>query len=80
MSKNVLMISDGKIHPPLMGRFWLRYTLAGMQDFKFAHINSMEELSELDLSSFHGLVLYFHHKHISDTALEENIIQQYMQH
>ena len=70
MSKNVLLVSDGKIHPPFMGRFWLRYALAGMQDYKFAHVNSMENLPELDLSGFNGLVLYFHHKHISALALE----------
>lgn len=70
MPKNILMISDGKIHPPLMGRFWLRYMLAGMQGFKFAWVNSMENLLELDLTSFHGMVLYFHHKKISRTALD----------
>ena len=69
MAENVLVISDGKIHPPLMGRFWLRYTLAGMQGYKVAHINSMEEILELDMSKFQGLVLYFHHKRISDAAL-----------
>jgi type 1 glutamine amidotransferase len=64
------MISDGRLHPPLMGRFWLRYTLAGMERYKFAHVNSMEELPKLDLSGFHGLVLYFHHDKISEPALE----------
>ena len=62
MDKNVLMISDGRLHPPLMGRFWLRYALAGMDGYKFARVNSMEELADLDLGGFHALVLYFHHK------------------
>ena len=59
-----------KIHPPLMGRFWLRYALAGMQGFNFARVNSMEDILDLDLSVFCGMVLYFHHKKISVQALD----------
>ena len=70
MPKNILMISDGRVHPPLMGRFWLRYALAGMQGFNFARVNSMEDLLNTDLKGFHGLVLYFHHKEISEAALD----------
>ncbi len=70
MPKNILMISDGKIHPPLMGRFWLRYALAGMQGYNFARVNSMEDILDLDLSVFCGMVLYFHHKKISEQALD----------
>jgi type 1 glutamine amidotransferase len=69
MPKNILMITDGRLHPPLMGRFWLRYVLAGMQGFNFARVNSMEEILNLDLSGFHGMVLYFHHDVISEDAL-----------
>ncbi len=70
MPKNILMISDGKIHPPLTGRFWLRYALAGMQGYKFARVNSMEDLLEMDLTAFDSTVLYFHHKKISNAALD----------
>jgi type 1 glutamine amidotransferase len=70
MSKNILMISDGRIHPPLMGRFWLRYALAGMKGFNFARVNAMEDILDVDLSGFDGMVLYFHHKKISDAALK----------
>jgi type 1 glutamine amidotransferase len=70
MAKNVLMVTDGKVHPPLMGRFWLRYALAGMQGFNFARVNSMEEILKTDLSGFDGMVLYFHHDTISDQALD----------
>jgi type 1 glutamine amidotransferase len=70
MPKNILMISDGRIHPPLMGRFWLRYALAGMRGFKFARVSSMEEALKTDLSGFHGMVLYFHHDEISAAALD----------
>ena len=70
MPKNVLMVSDGRVHPPLMGRFWLRYALTGMQGYNFARVKSMEELLETDLSGFHALVLYFHHHKISEPALD----------
>ena len=70
MPKNILMISDGKIHPPLMGRFWLRNTLAGMQGCDFTHVNSMEDLLELNLNRFDGMVLYFHHRKISEATLD----------
>jgi uncharacterized protein len=70
MPKNVLMVTDGKVHPPLMGRFWLRYALAGMQGFNFARVNSMEEIIKMDLSGFDGMVLYFHHDTISEQALD----------
>lgn len=70
MPKNILMITDGRLHPPLMGRFWLRYTLAGMQGFNFARVHSMEEILRVDLRGFQGMVLYFHHPHISAAALD----------
>jgi type 1 glutamine amidotransferase len=70
MSKNILMVSDGRLHPPLMGRFWLRYALAGMQGYTFTRVSSMEKLLGLDLSDFQGLVLYFHHSNLSPAALD----------
>jgi type 1 glutamine amidotransferase len=70
MPKNVLVISDGRIHPPLLGRFWLRKILMGMQDFHFEWVRSMEKLPNMNLGGFHGMVLYFHHKGISETALD----------
>jgi uncharacterized protein len=69
MPKNILMITDGRVHPPLMGRFWLRYALAGMQGYNFARVSSMDEILKVDLSGFHGMVLYFHHDKISEQAL-----------
>jgi len=69
MPKNVLMITDGRVHPPLMGRFWLRYALAGMQGYNFARVSSMEEILKVDLSGFDGMVLYFHHDEVSEQAL-----------
>jgi type 1 glutamine amidotransferase len=67
--KNILLVSDGRLHPPLMGRFWLRYALAGMKGYQFSHINSMQDLLKLDPNDFDGMILYFHKKKISDEAL-----------
>lgn len=69
MAHNILMITDGRVHPPLMGRFWLRYALTGMQGYNFGRVGSMEEVLKVDLSGFHGMVLYFHHDKISEQAL-----------
>ena len=69
MPKNVLVISDGRIHPPLIGRFWLRNLLMGMQDFRFTWVHSMEKLPNMILDGIRGMVLYFHHKEISEAAL-----------
>ena len=70
MSKNILMVSDGRLHPPIMGRFWLRYALAGMQDYTFTRVSSMEKILGLNLNDFQSLVLYFHHDSLSPTALD----------
>ncbi|MFN2236482.1 MAG: ThuA domain-containing protein [Anaerolineales bacterium] len=70
LPKNVLVISDGRIHPPLIGRFWLRNMLMEKQGFGFSWVHSMEKLPNMDLDGFHGMVLYFHHKEISEAALD----------
>ena len=70
MLTNVLIISDGFFHPPLIGRYWLKNNLARIQGFKFSHITNMERILGLPLKDFHGLVLYFHHKKVSDQALD----------
>jgi type 1 glutamine amidotransferase len=70
MPKNVLLISDGRVHPPLIGRFWLRNLLWGMHGFCFEKVHSMEKLPKMNLGDFHGLVLYFHHKEITEAALD----------
>lgn len=66
--KKVLFVTDGLVHPPFTARNVLRKTLEELDGFAFQHVHSMEELpaSPLDYSA---LVLYFHHKKISETAL-----------
>lgn len=40
------------------------------QGFGFSWVHSMEKLPNMDLDGFHGMVLYFHHKEISEAALD----------
>ena len=67
--KKVLLVTDGLFHPPLPARMILRKTLTGLDGFKFQHVRSMEKLPN-DLGSFSAIVIYLHHKKISDSALE----------
>jgi type 1 glutamine amidotransferase len=67
--KRVLIISDGIFHPTIVARFWLRKTLSMLPAYEYKQVRSMEELPMLDLSLFHGLVLFFHHQKITESAL-----------
>ena len=64
----VLLVTDGFFHPPILGRLVLNATLRKMPGFSFDHVNSLEKLPA-DLEIFSALVLHFHHKSISPTAL-----------
>lgn len=67
--KKVLLVTDGFFHPPLTAQIALHKTLAELDGFEFQHVRSMEKLPN-DLSVFSALVIYVHHKKISDGALE----------
>lgn len=67
--KKVLLVTDGFLHPPLMGRLVLHKALKQLNGFSFVHVSSLEKLPA-DLSSFAALVLHYHHKTISDLALK----------
>jgi len=67
--KKILLVTDGVFHPPLTARIALQKTLAKLDGFEFQHVRSMEKLPS-ELSVFSALVLYMHHKKISDGALE----------
>lgn len=67
--KNILLVTDGIFHPPLLGRLRLHKMFSQMDGFSFEHVSSLEKLPA-DLSSFSALVLHFHHKTISPSALE----------
>lgn len=66
--KTVLLVTDGWVHPPITARIALRRALGEMQGFTFRRIRSLERLPA-DLDRYDALVLYFHHKHLSQSAL-----------
>lgn len=66
---NVLLVTDGLVHPPLVGRLALHRALRQVPGFSFRHFSSLEKLPT-DLSSCAALVLYYHHRTISAGALE----------
>jgi type 1 glutamine amidotransferase len=85
--KKVLLVTDGIFHPPFLARKTLHKTLASSPLFQeapfgddkgigvregleFQHVRSMEKLPG-DLKDFSALVIYVHHKKISETALSE---------
>jgi type 1 glutamine amidotransferase len=68
--KKVLLVTDGFFHPPLMARMALHKTLAELDGFEFQHIRSMEKLP-INLNGFSAMVIYVHHKKISDSALSK---------
>jgi len=78
LNTSVLLVSDGLVHPSLLGRFWLRRGLAAMAGYRFQRVASLEALPGLKAESFHGLVLYIHHETISPAALEslEGFVRQ----
>ena len=65
----VLFVSDGIFHPPLLARQVLRKTLAELDGFEFRRIRSMEELPN-NLQDYAAMVIYIHHKEISQAALK----------
>jgi type 1 glutamine amidotransferase len=67
--KKILLVTDGIVHPPLLGRMVLHKTLKRLDGASFVHVSSLEKLS-FDLSSFSALVLHYHHKTITDATLK----------
>ena len=63
-----LLVTAGIFHPPYRGRQALQRALMRLGGFSFQHICSLEQLPA-DVETFAALVLYFHHKTISTTAL-----------
>jgi len=67
--KNVLSVTGGLFHPPLWGRMSLHRNLAQMEGFVFQHVPSLERVASMETGPYTAMVLYFHHKVISDEAL-----------
>ena len=68
--KKVLLVTNGFFHPTLLGRLTLHQTLNQLEDFSFVHISSLEKIPA-DLTSYSTLVLHYHHKRISSSALDQ---------
>ncbi len=69
MNPKALLITDGIIHPPLLGRVALRRALAALAGFAWEQARSLEVLPSRP-RNYAALVLYFHHARISERALE----------
>jgi type 1 glutamine amidotransferase len=68
--KKILLVTDGLFHPPLTARTALRRLLEEPDSYRFKHIHSLEKLPA-DLTSYAAIVIYIHHKKISEAALEK---------
>jgi type 1 glutamine amidotransferase len=66
--KRVLLVTAGFFHPPFSARKVLHKTLAELDGYEFQHSRSMEKLPG-DLKDFSAMVIYLHHKKISEQAL-----------
>jgi len=66
--KKVLLVTDGIFHPALLARKALHKCLAELDSFEFRHAHSMETLPD-NLKEFSVIVIYLHHKKISEQAL-----------
>ncbi len=68
MTRPVLLVTDGILHPPLAGCWALNRALRALPGFRFEQVRSLENLPA-DVNRFAALVLYFHHKTLSSAAL-----------
>jgi type 1 glutamine amidotransferase len=66
--KKVLLITDGFLHPPYLGRMALHKALGKLKEFEFKHVSSLERLPHTH-DHFSALVIYLHHKKVSARAL-----------
>lgn len=68
MTRPILLVTHGILHPPLAGRWALNRALRALPGFCFEHVRSLENLPAA-VERFAALVLYFHHKSLSPAAL-----------
>jgi len=68
LDNRVLLASSGFFHPSWLARQRLKRSLT-MPGYVFQRIASLQVLPQLDTFSFQAIVLYFHHKTISSSAL-----------
>lgn len=61
----ILMISDGIFHPPILARRAVQNLLHDLPGFQFNQTDSLNRLPQIDLNLYSAMVLYFHHKQCS---------------
>ncbi len=66
--KRVVLVTDGLFHPPFRARKALHRTLAALETYEFTHIRSLEHLPDR-MEIYSAVVLYFHHKAITEESL-----------
>lgn len=66
--KKILLVTDGFSHPTFLGRWALHRSLKRLEGYSFEHISSLEKLPS-NLDTFSALVLHYHHKALSESAL-----------
>lgn len=66
--QRILIASSGIFHPPYLGRRELAACLSVMEGCEIHSISSLENLPE-HLGDFSAIVIYLHHKAISDSSL-----------
>jgi uncharacterized protein len=69
MTSAVLLVSSGVVHPNWLARRRLARFLHRLPGFHIQTTASLESIPDLPLDNFKGIVLYVHHKHISQQAL-----------
>jgi len=69
VAREILLVTSGIFHPPYQGRQAVARALRQMEGYAFRRVPSLEALPA-DPGRFSALVLYYHHRKISDRALE----------
>jgi type 1 glutamine amidotransferase len=67
---DILLVSAGIFHPPVLGRYYLKRYLHSLGGFSYHVVGSLESLPKLDRGSFQSMVLYYHQAKISWPALK----------
>lgn len=66
--KRILLVTQGFFHPSWRARLLLQKTLEELTGFSLHSVSSMASLPQ-DLESYAAMVIYVHHKTISENAL-----------
>jgi type 1 glutamine amidotransferase len=71
----VLLVTDGLFHPPFWGRRYLRKFLTRKSGHQIQYVQTLDQFAEMN-DQFAALILYFHHKKISDQTI--NVFDEFI--